>query len=146
MSRAVLPGMIRRRRGHILNVSSLAGTNALPGVTPDSSSKAGLSHFTAGLRAELKGTAVTTTLAEIGPVEGEMMDSLRSYEPTRRALHRLKVLQLEVDLEPRVVVLALTDAIERERRHVRLPKRDVLFPMMVETPRRLTELLLTGVR
>ena len=145
LSRAVVPGMVRRGRGHILNVSSLAGTNALPGVTPYSASKAGLSHFTAGLRADLKGTAVRTTLAEIGPVRGDMMDSLRSYEPTRRALERLKTLQLQVDLEPRTVVLALADAIEGDRRHVRLPKRDVVFPLLVEMPRRVTELLLVGV-
>src|SRR5262249_8520893 len=62
LCRDVIPAMVRRGRGHIMNVSSLAGTNALPGVVPYSTSKAGLSHFTAGLRAELKGTCVTTTL------------------------------------------------------------------------------------
>ena len=89
LCRDVIPGMLTRGRGHIVNVSSLAGTNALPGVVPYSTSKAGLSHFTAGLRAELKGTCVTTTLAEIGPVESSMMDSLREPRPTERALARL---------------------------------------------------------
>ena len=71
LCRQVLPAMIGRGRGHIMNVSSLAGTNALPGLAPYSASKAGLSHFTAGLRAECKGTGITTTLAEIGPVESD---------------------------------------------------------------------------
>ena len=44
------------------------------------------------------------------------------------------------------VVDALVDAIERERRHVRLPKRDALFPLLTEAPRRMTEWLLAGVR
>ena len=44
------------------------------------------------------------------------------------------------------VVTALVDGIEHERRHVRLPKRNALFPILTETPRRMTELLLTGVR
>jgi len=146
LSRAVIPAMVARSRGHIMNVSSLAGTNMLPGVVPYSSSKAGLSHFTAGLRAELKGTGVTTTLVEIGPVEGSMIDSLRAHEPTRRALARLRLLRLEVDLELATVVDALVDAIEHERKHVRMPKRDILFPLLAETPRRLTELLLVGVK
>ncbi|MCU1468402.1 MAG: short-chain dehydrogenase, partial [Actinomycetia bacterium] len=49
LSRAVLTGMRTRDHGSIVNVSSLAGTNALPGLAPYSASKAGLSHFTAGL-------------------------------------------------------------------------------------------------
>lgn len=146
MSRAVIPGMIERGRGHIVNVSSLAGTNALPGLAPYAASKAALSHFTAGLRAELKGTPVTTTLAEIGPVESTMLDSLRSHEPTRRALARLERLHLAIDLDMRVVVDAIADAIEHDRRHVRLPARDILFPLLMEAPRRMTEWLLAGVR
>jgi short-subunit dehydrogenase len=143
---AVIPGMEARRRGHIMNVSSLAGTNAVPGVVPYSSSKAGLSQFTAGLRAELKGTPITTTLVEIGTVEASMADNLRAHPPTQRALQRLGRLGVVVDLEMDTVIAALVTAIERERRHVRMPKRDAVFPMLVETPRRITELLLTGVK
>jgi len=145
LSRAVIPVMLAQHRGHILNVSSIAGTNALPGLAAYSASKAGLSHFTASLRAELKGTPITTTLAEIGPVDGTMMASLRGYEPTRRALARLATLQLSVDLTPEAVVQALVDAIARRRRHVRLPRRNAMFPWAAEAPRAVTEWLLTGV-
>jgi short-subunit dehydrogenase len=143
--RAVLPAMCARGSGHIMNVSSLAGTNALPGLAPYSASKAGLSHFTAGLRAECKGTGVTTTLAEIGPVASDMMEHLHGHPPTERALQRLRLLQLAVELDMDHVVAALVDGIERQRRHVRLPKRNALFPILTETPRRITEMLLTGV-
>jgi short-subunit dehydrogenase len=146
LCRAAIPGMLARGRGHILNVSSLSATNAVPGLASYSASKAGLSQFTAVLRADLKGTPITTTLAQIGTVEGTMVDSLRAYEPTRRALVRLERLRLVVDLDVRVVVDALADAIEKQKRHVRLPRRDALFPMIVEVPRRLTEILLAGVR
>jgi short-subunit dehydrogenase len=142
----MIPGMEARRRGHIMNVSSLAGTNAIPGVVAYSSSKAGLSHFTAGLRAELKGSPITTTLVEIGTVEDSMADNLRAYPPAAAALRRLERLFLVVDLKMDNVIDALVHAIEHERRHVRMPKRDALFPMMVEAPRRITELLLAGVR
>jgi short-subunit dehydrogenase len=146
LSRAVIPAMRARGRGHIVNVSSLAGTNALPGVAAYSTSKAGLSHFTAALRAECKGTGITTTLAEIGPVESSMMRSLRSYPATERALARLRKFRLAVELDMDDVVVALADAVEHERRHVRMPRRSALFPILTETPRRMTELLLAGVR
>ena len=145
LSRAVIPSMRARGRGHIMNVSSLAGTNALPGLAPYSTSKAGLSHFTAALRAEVKGTGITTTLAEIGPVESSMMDSLHRHPATERALVRLRRLQLAVELDMDAVVRGLADAIEHRRRHVRLPKRNALFPILTESPRRITELLLAGV-
>jgi uncharacterized protein len=146
LCRAALPSMLRRGRGHIMNVSSLAGTNALPGLAPYSSSKAGLSHFTAALRAECKGTGITTTLAEIGPVESDMMESLHGHPPTERALRRLRRLRLAVELDMDRVVSELVAGIEHQRRHVRLPKRNALFPILTETPRRMTEVLLLGVR
>ena len=146
LSREVIPAMRARGRGHIMNVSSLAGTNALPGLAPYSTSKAGLSHFTAALRAECKGTGITTTLAEIGPVESTMMQSLHGHPPTDRALARLASLHLAVELDMDTVVGALVDGIERERRHVRLPRRNAFFPILTEAPRRITEMLLTGVR
>jgi uncharacterized protein len=145
LCRAVIPAMRDRGRGHIVNVSSLAGTNALPGLAPYSTSKAGLSHFTAALRAECKGTGITTTLAEIGPVESSMMQSLHSHPATERALTRLRQLGLEVELDMDDVVSGLADAIEQERRHIRMPKRNALFPILTESPRRITEWLLTGV-
>jgi short-subunit dehydrogenase len=145
LCRAVIPRMRAQGHGHLVNVSSLAGTNALPGVAPYAASKAGLSHFTAGLRAELKGTDITTTLAEIGTIESTMMDSLRAHEPTRRALGRLETLHLVRDLAMDDVAEALVRAIDERRRHVRLPRRDAAFPLLSEAPRRLTEWLLAGV-
>jgi uncharacterized protein len=146
LSRAVIPGMRARGRGQIVNISSMAATNALPGLAPYSSSKAGLSHFTAGLRAELKGTPLTTTLVELGPVVGTMIDNLRTNERTRKALHRMATLRLAVDLDPADVVDGIVQAVENERRHLRMPKRDILFPMLCESPRRMTEWLLAGVK
>src|SRR3954471_13454671 len=72
LSRQVLPGMLVRGRGHIVNVSSLAGAGALPGLAAYSSTKAGLTHFTAGLRADLRGKPIGTTVVELGPVTTDM--------------------------------------------------------------------------
>ena len=140
-----VPGMVARGEGRVVAVASVAGFRGLPRFGAYSASKAGLSHFTAALRAECKGTGITTTLAEIGPVESTMMQSLHGHPATERALVRLRQLQLAVELDMDAVVRALVDAIEHQRRHVRMPKRNALFPILTESPRRITELLLTGV-
>lgn len=150
LCRHVLPGMLTRGEGHIVNVSSLASTLAAPGLAAYMSSKAALSHFTACLRAETrglggKGKGIGTTLVEIGPVKTEMIDSLRSYGPAKRSLGRLELLRLSYDLDVDTVVDATLDAVRRNRRHVRLPKRAATFPLLAEAPRRMSEWLLTGV-
>ncbi|MEJ2558462.1 MAG: SDR family NAD(P)-dependent oxidoreductase, partial [Anaerolineae bacterium] len=58
LSRAALPGMMARRRGAIINVSSLASFVPLPGSTTYSATKAYLNVFSEALQAELKGTGV----------------------------------------------------------------------------------------
>src|SRR3954449_4198084 len=79
LCRQVIPGMLQRGRGHIVNLSSLAGVAAFPGLAAYSSSKAGLSHLTSGLRADLKGTPIGTTLVETGPVPTDMLSRVDSY-------------------------------------------------------------------
>jgi NADP-dependent 3-hydroxy acid dehydrogenase YdfG len=59
---AVLPGMLERRRGHLLAVSSLAGDKGLPGESAYCASKAAVNVYMEGLRITLrdKGVVVTT--------------------------------------------------------------------------------------
>ncbi len=52
--RAVLPSMVARRYGTIINVSSGAGRDPMPNYSGYSASKAGVSHFTRTLAEELK--------------------------------------------------------------------------------------------
>ena len=66
LCRQVLPGMTGRGRGHIVNVSSIAGSLPSAGVIVYCATKAGVNQFTAGLRAELKHTGVATTLVSPG--------------------------------------------------------------------------------
>src|SRR4029079_8776147 len=58
LMRAVLPGMLERKSGVIVNVTSIAAVVALPGWVYQASSKAGSATFSEALRAELKGTGV----------------------------------------------------------------------------------------
>lgn len=58
LTRSVLQGMLDRGRGHIVNVSSLAGKTGFPYQTPYASTKAGMIMFINSLRTELNGTPV----------------------------------------------------------------------------------------
>lgn len=58
MTKLVLPGMLERRRGSIVNVSSMAGKAATPYNAIYSATKHGLNGFTSSLDAELDGTGV----------------------------------------------------------------------------------------
>jgi short-subunit dehydrogenase len=145
LCKSILPGMCTRRRGHIANISSLAASIATPGLAAYSTSKAGLSHFTAALRAELKGTGIGTTLVELGTVDTPMYESVTSYEPTRRAFRRFARLGFLPNLDPGDVASRIADAIARDRRHVRLPRRNILLPMLSESPRRIAEWALVGI-
>lgn len=50
-----------------------------------------------------------------------------------------------VDVPREKVAEQVVSAVMKNRNHVRLPKRAVVFPILAEVPRRTTELLLTGV-
>ena len=146
LCRQVVPGMIERGRGHLVNMSSLAAVAPFAGLTPYASSKAGLSQLTAGLRLELKGTPVKTTLVEVGLVpDTDMGATVDDYRPAADSFRRYRRLGLLADVPTAAVVDATIAAIKGGRRHVRLPRRALLFPLLTEAPRRLNELLLTGV-
>lgn len=60
LTRLLLPGMLERRRGLIVNVASIAAHVPLPWFSLYSTTKAGLLSFTHGLRMELDQSGVTT--------------------------------------------------------------------------------------
>lgn len=68
---AVLPGMVARRSGAILNVGSAAGNMPVPNNATYAASKAFLNTFSESLRGELKGSGVNVTLLAPGPVRTE---------------------------------------------------------------------------
>ena len=145
LCRQVIPGMLRRGGGHIVNVSSFAGTMVFPGLVTYSASKAALSHFTAGLRADLRGLPIGTTLVELGPVPTELLAKADNYEPTAKSFERAYRLRTTVDTPREQVAERVVKAVEKGRRHVRLPKRSAPFAILAELPRRATEIMLTGV-
>ncbi len=146
LSRQVVPRMIERGRGHIVQISSVADMVTGSGLTVYGATKAGLTHFTDGLRHELKGLNVQTTVVEVGTVPGEMVDRLYEYEPMRRIVRRLNKLQLVVDVPVEKLAPAVLDGVQRDRRYVQLPKRNVPLHLLAHAPQLIYERALTGVR
>ncbi len=64
LTRAVLPGMVERGRGHVVNVGSVAGTYPYPGGNVYGATKAFVHQFTLNLKADLLGTGVRATSIE----------------------------------------------------------------------------------
>lgn len=145
LCRQVIPRMLSRGGGHIVNVSSLAGIGVYPGLVGYSAAKAALSHFTAGLRADLRGLPIGTTLVELGPVPTDMLAETDDYEPTAKSFERFYRARFTVRVPRERVADDIVDAVRKGKRHVRHPKRAVTSAMLVEAPRRFTELALTGV-
>ncbi len=69
MIRAVLPEMLERRSGQIVNISSVVGFQAMPRMAAYSATKAALSALSTGLRMELKGTGVDVLLIAPGSTD-----------------------------------------------------------------------------
>ncbi len=70
-TRAVLPGMVARDHGHVINIGSVAGTYPYPGGNVYGASKAFVHQFSLNLRADLLGHNVRVTCVEPGLAETE---------------------------------------------------------------------------
>jgi 3-hydroxy acid dehydrogenase/malonic semialdehyde reductase len=87
MTRAVLPGMVERNRGHVVNVGSVAGTYPYPGGNVYGATKAFVRQFTLNLRSDLLGTAVRATSIEPGMAETEF--SLVRFQGDAARAHKV---------------------------------------------------------
>jgi hypothetical protein len=77
LTRDLLPQMISKRHGGILNVSSSAGFLPIPGDAVYAATKAYVTSFSEALRAELRGTGVSVCALCPGPVQTEFQEVAR---------------------------------------------------------------------
>jgi 3-oxoacyl-[acyl-carrier protein] reductase len=77
VTRAVVPHMIARRSGRIVNVSSAAAAKGGRGQTAYAASKGAIDAFTRALAVELGGRGITVNAVAPGMIETEMTEALR---------------------------------------------------------------------
>ena len=78
LTRLLLPGMLERRCGHIINIGSIAGSLPNQGIAVYSASKASLDAFTTSQHRELRGSGVQVSVVRPGPVRTEFFQTART--------------------------------------------------------------------
>jgi NAD(P)-dependent dehydrogenase (short-subunit alcohol dehydrogenase family) len=104
LTRAVLPGMLARRRGAIISVGSLSGRVAMEPLY--SATKYGLRGFSVALRRQLAGTGVTVSLVAPGNIATAMTAHVAARMP-----------------EPGLVATTIADLVSHPRREVVVPRK-----------------------
>jgi short-subunit dehydrogenase len=117
---ALLPGMLDRHRGSIINVTSVSGYVPNPGESPYGATKAALSRWAHGLAVELAGTGVHVGVVSPGPIDTEMAPGADEYKGKL--------------YPPSVVADAIVAGVEKERVHQTAPRKfgaaSAMYPIM----------------
>ncbi len=79
VTRAVLPGMVERDCGHVVNIGSIAGTYPYPGGNAYGATKAAVAQFSLNLLADLVKTRVRVTNIEPGLCGGSEFSLVRFH-------------------------------------------------------------------
>jgi NAD(P)-dependent dehydrogenase (short-subunit alcohol dehydrogenase family) len=116
--RLVLPGMIKRGHGHIVNVASMLGRTELPGLATYVASKHAVVGLTNAVRTELDGTGVTLTTVLPSVVNTELSSGFSI--PFARF----------VRVEPEDVAKAIVDSVHERPREVAVPRWMALYPTL----------------
>jgi len=80
LTRLMLPGMLARHSGHIINISSIAGSLPNQGIAIYSASKAFVDAFTTALHRELRGSGVHASAIRLGPVKTPFFNQARNMK------------------------------------------------------------------
>ncbi|MBE2258159.1 MAG: SDR family NAD(P)-dependent oxidoreductase [Candidatus Accumulibacter sp.] len=82
MTRAVLPGMRERRRGHIVNISSMSGLIGLPGIGYYNATKFAVEGMSEALAKEVAPLGIRVTIVEPGPFRTDWAGRSLKTPPT----------------------------------------------------------------
>ena len=103
-----LPGMLERKRGHIVNVASMAAKVTTPGIATYCATKFAVAALSRAVRAEIDGTGVSITTVLPAAVKTELTAGVS--------------LDLQPVLEPRDVAKAIADTARHPAREITVPR------------------------
>lgn len=134
VTHSVLPGMLKRRAGHIINMSSVAGLIASPLITTYAASKYGVRAFTDALRREVSPFGIKVSGIYPGPASTEFGKQMEQTK-ARDRVHR----SIDVHMTSEYVARCIVAIAKRPRRSLIIPwwfrvitTFDTLFPVAVD--------------
>jgi short-subunit dehydrogenase len=119
LTMAVLPGMLERGRGSVVNITSVAGYLPNPKESAYGASKAALSLWSHGLYVDLYGTGVHVGVVSPGPIATEIWEKDEFAASYTGKLY-----------PPTVVAEAVVKVIERRLVHMTVPRHFGLPPIL----------------
>lgn len=139
LSRQLLPGMLNRSLGHIVNISSFGGVVIPPKLATYAATKAFVTHHSVNLRFELKDTPIGVTKVELGEVaETDMFERGRANQEFSALMDRMARIRLSRQIRPSEITPRVIRAVERNKASVRLPRRLGVNSFLADAPRRVT--------
>lgn len=112
----VLPLMIERKKGHVINVASMAGKAPIPGLAVYNATKFAVVGMSQAVRDEIEGTGVSITTIMPNAVKTELTSGL----PTEKM----------GTLTPQKVSKAVVKSVQNRREEVAIPRYFALYPLM----------------
>ncbi len=114
LTRLLLPGMLQRKRGHIVNISSMGGRIGFPYTEVYSASKDGLIGFTRVLRADYRKAGVSSSVLILGPIGGAGIGA-RTMEEMNLPVYAMSKALLS---PPEAVARAVVRSIKRDKAEI----------------------------
>src|SRR2546427_11354143 len=114
LTRLLLPGMLQRKQGHIVNISSMGGRIGFPYTEVYSACKDGLIGFTRVLRADYRAAGVSSSVLVLGPIGGAGTGA-RTLEEMNLHMSAMSKASLS---PPEAVASAVLKSIKRDKAEV----------------------------
>jgi hypothetical protein len=122
--RTVLPGMLRRGCGQIINIGSLGGIIPMPHEALYSATKAAVRALSMSLNEELHGTGIHVSMVSPGPVRTRMLDIEARDDRSTMAF-------VQKTLRPERVARAILNTIRRPRKETVIPRVTGMLTLVV---------------
>jgi short-subunit dehydrogenase len=138
MTQLVLPEMVGRASGQIINISSVVGIQAIPRMTIYSATKAALTSFSTGLRMELRGSGVDVINIAPSSTRTEFFEAAATVDAKATRIAKTQY-------SPQRVARAVVAASRRRRREVTLSLEGNAISLMRRFSHRMADLTMFWV-